>query len=251
MFTVASIIALALASSVFAQPSPLTPAAAQEGTDCVITWVPDATGKWTDTNIQLMTGDNNDMVPLTTVTTIDTTSGAPATFTWTCPDITVYSAIYFYQFSHASEPSNLIWTTRWAIEGAGGSIVPPPNATQPDAAHSAVPWGVGALQNPGIAKPAPAYITGQSAAGGSTVPAATGSVTASGSSSMTMTMSSQTSSMTKMATTTGSKASTSSASAASTATAGAASSGAGLSRSQGSVVAAGVGAVFAGVFALF
>ncbi|KAG8861436.1 hypothetical protein FRB96_002885 [Tulasnella sp. 330] len=47
MFTVASFIALAFASSALAQPSPLTPAPSIEGQPCAITWTPDATGKWT------------------------------------------------------------------------------------------------------------------------------------------------------------------------------------------------------------
>lgn len=163
MFAIASAVVLAFVSSTLAQPGPLTPLAADVGQPCVITWTADPTGLWKQTNIQLMSGDNQNMVPVTTVTTVDTTAGAPTTFTWTCPDVTLYAPIFFYQFSHAAEPNNLIWTTRWAIDSATGQSVPAPNPTQPGG--QAIPWGVAQLKDLTQVKPAPSYIVGQSAAG--------------------------------------------------------------------------------------
>jgi len=182
MFAIASAVALALVSSTLAQPGPLTPLAADVGQPCVITWTADPTGLWKQTNIQLMSGDNENMVPVTTVTTLDTTSGAPTTFTWTCPDVTLYAPIFFYQFSHAAEPDNLIWTTRWAIDGPNGESVPAPNPTQPGG--QAVAWGVAQLKDLSQVKPAPTYIVGQSApSANSTTPGASASVTGSATSS--------------------------------------------------------------------
>ncbi|KAG8901120.1 hypothetical protein FRB99_005552 [Tulasnella sp. 403] len=148
MFSVKSAaVALALASAVLADPAPLTPPTSNEGGDCVISWTPDATGKWTD--------------------------------------VTVNSVIYFYQYSHAEEPNNLIWTTRWGIADASGNLTPPANAVQPDAAHEPVAWGVGDLANAGDAIPAPSYIVGQSnaAAAPAGSSAASGSVAPTGSAS--------------------------------------------------------------------
>ncbi|KAG8936010.1 hypothetical protein FRC02_005206 [Tulasnella sp. 418] len=167
MLSAAILATFALVSGVVAQPSPLTPSTANEGAPCVITWEPDTTGEWKETNIQLMTGDNINMLHITTVTTLDTTKPAPDnTFTWPCPAVNPNSLIYFYQFSTASDPTNLQWTTRFAIAGPNGELVQPENAVQPDATKSQIPWGVGNLENPSSAKPAPAYISGQGNANG-------------------------------------------------------------------------------------
>ncbi|KAG9019098.1 hypothetical protein FRB90_006412 [Tulasnella sp. 427] len=187
MFALTSAIVLALASRALADPSPLTPATSNVGSQCTISWSPDTTGKWTQTNIQLMTGDNWNMVPITTIATVDTTSKAATTYTYTCPDVTPNAPIYFYQFSHAAEPANLVWTTRFTIAAADGSTEAAENQTQPDGQN--IPWGTGALTDPSTAKPAPAYITGQSAAGASSA-SVSGSAAASTSMSMSMSMSS-------------------------------------------------------------
>ncbi|KAG8889268.1 hypothetical protein FRB98_005081 [Tulasnella sp. 332] len=252
MFTVASFIALAFASSALAQPSPLTPAPSIEGQPCAITWTPDATGKWTQTNIQLMSGDNENMVALTTITTVDTTSTAPTTFSWTCPDVTLYSAVYWYQFSIAADPTNLLWTTRFAIESPSGTTVPPPNPTQPNG--DAIAWGLGELKDLSAAKPPPSYITGETTGGASN---STTPVVSAASNSTVLSMSS-TSLAASIATvvvktSTGASAAVTPATAAamtSAAATGSTTSGAGLSRSQGSIIVAVVGAVAAGVFTL-
>jgi len=241
MFAVASAIALAFVSSALAQPNPLTPLAAEAGQPCTITWTADPTGQWTQTNIQLMSGDNQNMVPVTTVTTVDTTSGAPATFTWTCPEVTLYAPIFFYQFSQAAQPDDLIWTTRWAIESPSGQTVAAPNPTQPGG--DAVPWGTAQLVDLSQVKPPPAYITGQSA------PAANGTVSVTASASLPTTTSIPSSIVTV---TMASAASTPSASSAAStpASAGGSTSGAALTRSQASIIAGVVGAALAAILTL-
>lgn len=48
MFALTSAIVLAaLASKALADPSPLTPVTSNVGGNCVISWTPDATSKWT------------------------------------------------------------------------------------------------------------------------------------------------------------------------------------------------------------
>ncbi|KAG8914604.1 hypothetical protein FRC01_003993, partial [Tulasnella sp. 417] len=169
MFALTSAIVLALVSKALADPAPLTPPTTPVGGDCVISWTPDATGAWKETNIQLMTGDNWNMVPITTIATVDTTSAAATSYTWTCPDVSPNAPIYFYQFSHAAEPANLVWTTRFTIAAADGSTVAAENQTQPDGTN--VAWGIGQLADPSEAKPAPAYITGQGTTGPTTASA--------------------------------------------------------------------------------
>lgn len=47
---------------------PLTPAPGDSfdaGATCHIAWTADTTGEWKTMNIQLMTGDNDNMIPLT------------------------------------------------------------------------------------------------------------------------------------------------------------------------------------------
>lgn len=59
---------LSMGLAVLADPTPSTPSPGQvfqEGGNCDIAWTPDASGLWKTMNIQLMTGDNLQMVPLT------------------------------------------------------------------------------------------------------------------------------------------------------------------------------------------
>jgi len=162
MFAAASLVALGLAASVFADPAPLTPQTGVEGQPCVISWTPDTTGTWNQTVIELMTGQNQLMVHLTTVATVDTTSTTNTSYTWTCPQVTLHAPVYFYQFSHAANASEFAWTTRWGIEAPSGTLDAAPTPTQPDG--SATPWGIGLLVDAAAASPAPTYIVGESSA---------------------------------------------------------------------------------------
>jgi len=254
MLAVVSVLALAFASSVLAQPSPLTPATADEGANCVISWSPDTTGTWTQTNIQLMSGSNLQMIPITTVATVDTTSASATTYTWPCPAVTPNSAIYFYQFSHSTEPNALQWTTRFAIASTTGAVTAPANSVQPDATHSAIPWGIGALVDPSTAKPAPAYITGEGVEG--TTANSTVSAVSSMSMSMSMSngsMSASTSNVMGGASSTGmmiTSATTSTASSTASTTTTATANAAGLTQGQGSSFLIVFSAAVAGLFAM-
>ena len=95
--------------------------------------------------------------------------------------MTPNSAIYFYQFSSPSAPSNLTWTTRFTIAGADGSTTAPANQTQPDG--QSIPWGLGALVDPSTAVAAPSYLVSSSATGGNTVVVTASSSAAAGTTS--------------------------------------------------------------------
>lgn len=136
-----------LLTSCFAGPlAPLQPAPNNqftEGGPLSISWSPDTTGAWKVTNIELMTGNNFDMVHLTTLATVDGTDAKNASITVPCPSVTPHSAIYFLQFSTVGQ---VMWTGRFSIVGSDGTTVPPSNATQPDGSN--IPWGTGMLVAP-------------------------------------------------------------------------------------------------------
>ncbi|KAI0262304.1 hypothetical protein BC834DRAFT_958804 [Gloeopeniophorella convolvens] len=153
---------LSAAYVALADPTPSEPSPGEvfnSGGTCHIAWTPDPTGTWKTMNIELMTGDNFQMVHLTTVATVDGTV-EPGTFDYPCPDVTLHAAAYFYQFTSAVS-TNKSWTGRFAIADANGGTVPLPNATQPGG--QPIPWGTGQLTDPSKANPPPSYLTGGSA----------------------------------------------------------------------------------------
>jgi len=118
------------------------------GSVCSLSWEPDTTGLWKNVTIQLMSGQNLVMLPVTTVVTgLDGTDGSLSPYNWTCPDVDPYSAIYFYQFTQDGADSPA-WTTRFTIASANGTTVPPEHATPPSGDD--IPWGIGhiALSSP-------------------------------------------------------------------------------------------------------
>ena len=70
-------------------------------------------------------------------------------FTILC-QVTLHSAVYFYQFS-TSASSNKTWTTRFTITDSANDVVPPPQSTQPGGAT--IPWGVGTLYGASTSSP--------------------------------------------------------------------------------------------------
>ncbi|KAI9509138.1 hypothetical protein F5148DRAFT_1148522 [Russula earlei] len=151
---------LSLAFVALADPIPTGPSPGQvftEGSACTINWTPDTTGNWKIMNIELMTGNNFNMVHLTTVATVDGTA-SPGTFSYPCPPVTLHAPVYFYQFSHSA--TNLLWTGRFAISNQTGATEPAPNPTQPNG--QAIPWGTGALVDSSTAVPPPSYLPGGS-----------------------------------------------------------------------------------------
>ncbi|KAG6818646.1 hypothetical protein H0H93_003181 [Arthromyces matolae] len=135
----------------------------QVGGTCHIAWDKDSTSAtaWQNMAIELMTGDNYNMIHLTTVATgLDGT--VDGTFDHVCPDVTPNAAIYFYQFS-APAASDKQWTTRFTIASSTGATTAPTNATQPSTG-AAIPWGTGALVNPATAVAPPSFVASSSGA---------------------------------------------------------------------------------------
>ncbi|KAJ8496082.1 hypothetical protein ONZ51_g1354 [Trametes cubensis] len=145
-----------------------------EGANCTFSWTPDPSGVWKQTDVELMTGDNFNMVFLTTVASFDGTDASLTSFSYPCPEVEPNSAIYFYQFSSPAALGSLMWTTRFAIADAQGKVTPPPNSTQPNG--QAIPWGTGKLADPSKAVPEPSYlVSGGSSSANSTTTTTTSS----------------------------------------------------------------------------
>jgi Ser-Thr-rich glycosyl-phosphatidyl-inositol-anchored membrane family len=120
-----------------------------------VTWAPDTSGAstWKTFTIDLMTGANQNMTKLATLAqNMDGTSTTANSFSWTCPEVKPYSAIYFYQAT-TDGTSNPQWTTRWTIASADGQVTDPPQSSQPGG--QPIPWGNGRLINA-----APAVVNG-------------------------------------------------------------------------------------------
>ncbi|KIK56998.1 hypothetical protein GYMLUDRAFT_247272 [Collybiopsis luxurians FD-317 M1] len=169
-------LAVLLASTLLARAdvSPNTPSTGQAGSQCTITWSGDknSTSNWSNMAIEFMTGDNFQMVFLTTVATgLDGTKDG--SYSWTCPQVNPYSPIYFYQFVSPDEASNPQWTTRFAISSPTGATTNAPNATQPNG--DKIPWGAGALVDAASASAAPSFAA-NATTGGTDVPTSTASV---------------------------------------------------------------------------
>jgi hypothetical protein len=63
-----------------------------------------------------MSGSNTNMTLVANVVEdLDGTDPSLSPFTWTCPDVDPYSAIYFYQFNAVVDKSNPAWTTRFTV----------------------------------------------------------------------------------------------------------------------------------------
>ncbi|KAI0332741.1 hypothetical protein GY45DRAFT_1360094 [Cubamyces sp. BRFM 1775] len=137
-----------------------------EGANCTFSWTPDPSGVWKQTDVELMTGDNFNMVFLTTVASFDGTDASLTSFSYPCPEVEPNSAIYFYQFSSPAAQGSLMWTTRFAIADAQGKVTPPPNNTQPNG--QAIPWGTGKLADPSKAVPEPGYLVNGGSSANST-----------------------------------------------------------------------------------
>ncbi|KAG2057590.1 hypothetical protein BDR06DRAFT_186409 [Suillus hirtellus] len=149
MFAALALTILASSAALFANadPDPTNPGPGDvfiEGQACSMSWNPDTTGVWKTMIIQLKTGDNFDMVNLTTVGTVDGTDATKTSFSYPCPQVTPHSPIYFYQFSSPAS-ANSVWTGRFTITDSVTDIVPATESTQSDG--SAIPWGTGSLVN--------------------------------------------------------------------------------------------------------
>ncbi|KAG8902430.1 hypothetical protein FRB99_004493 [Tulasnella sp. 403] len=116
----------------------------RQGAVCSIQWNVDTTGDWKNMTIDLMSGSNLAMSKVTTVATgLDGTNPKLTPYNWTCPSVSPYSTIYFYQFSRGDNQTDTTWTTRFTITSSKGLYTSPSNSTQPGG--EAIPWGVGVL----------------------------------------------------------------------------------------------------------
>ncbi|KAI0638174.1 hypothetical protein C8Q77DRAFT_1047001 [Trametes polyzona] len=141
---------LALAASVGSTMASFTPTAPgpgdtfAAGSDCTIKWAADTSGHWTNVSIYLMSGSNNNMSRVTTVTFgLDGSDPDLSPYKWTCPDVDPYSAIYFYQFTNGDDEQDSMWTTRFTITSPDGDSDDPEHSTQPGG--DSIPWGEGHL----------------------------------------------------------------------------------------------------------
>ncbi|TYJ51631.1 hypothetical protein B9479_007783 [Cryptococcus floricola] len=136
-FTALSLAALA-ANAIITPTSPDGSTSVKVGEDIEALWTVDSVDDWSNVEIQLMTGSNLAMVALATVATgIDGTSAS--SYTFTAPDVSPYSKIYFLQFTNGGDMSNVTWTTRFTIAGSDGSTTDPTDTTD------SVEWGTGTL----------------------------------------------------------------------------------------------------------
>lgn len=148
------------------------------GETCTVSWDGDRDSDtiWKDMSIQLMTGDNFNMIHLTTIAS-DLDGTISGRFNYPCPEVTPYSAIYFYQFT-SPHTDVKTWATRFTITSPEGETVPPENENQPGT-NDPIPWGVGALVDPSTATPPP-VIGGESPSSASTRPSGSATVAPSG-----------------------------------------------------------------------
>ncbi|GAB5588546.1 hypothetical protein Unana1_03446 [Umbelopsis nana] len=165
-YSLISTVIAALATAVSANMAPSTPAPGTIwtiGQPGLIQWANDATTPsiataWKSFKIDFMTGDNANQVFLENVATgLDGT--AATTYNWTCPNVDVHSAIYFFMFTSLTDPTQMAWTTRFAIVGADGVQTAPANAAQPDGSKlngKDIPWGVGHVLNAAVSASASA-----------------------------------------------------------------------------------------------
>ncbi|EKM81586.1 hypothetical protein AGABI1DRAFT_111871 [Agaricus bisporus var. burnettii JB137-S8] len=145
-FSLIAVLASSFLARADVKPSEPSPGAVyNEGQMCPISWNadPDGSDDWKSMSIELMTGDNFNMVQLMTLgTTFDGSIDGQHSFT--CPDVTLNSAIYFYQFT-SLQTTDKAWTTRFTIAGPNGESTPPANAVQPISGEK-IAWGVGGLE---------------------------------------------------------------------------------------------------------
>ncbi|ORY32091.1 hypothetical protein BCR39DRAFT_58663 [Naematelia encephala] len=136
------LLTLPLGQSIITPTSPDSTTTVKVGDTIQALWDVDTTGTWTDVTCQLMTGDNYQMIALSTLGQgIDGTTTTSLSFV--APDVTPNAEIYFLQFSNGGDLTNLTWTTRFTIAASDGSTTEPTNTTVYNGVS--VNWGTGIL----------------------------------------------------------------------------------------------------------
>ncbi|WVR04949.1 hypothetical protein IAU60_001961 [Kwoniella sp. DSM 27419] len=237
MYTFKTLGALALIASVQAIITPTSPdsnTVVKVGDKIEALWTVDPDQQWKDVEIQLMTGDNFNMIPLATIATgIDGTTAS--SYSFNAPEVTPNAKIYFLQFTNGGNMSDPTWTTRFTIAAADGTTTEPTNST--DYSGNTVQWGTGTLVG--------AVSTDSSASGSNSTSAA---VSASGASTSAAVANSTSASASAMSSTAESATSAAAASSASASATSARSSGtAAAAAASSSKPASGAGRVQAGL----
>ncbi|KAF8997833.1 hypothetical protein BDQ17DRAFT_1248158 [Cyathus striatus] len=178
-YALTALVALVSTQAALAEVTPSEPgpnASYTAGKTCRVTWEADteSTTAWKNMAIQLMSGSNFDMQHVTTVASAQDGTVA-GVVEYTCPEVTPYSNIYFYQFT-ATDADTKAWTTRFTITSPTGETTDPANKVQPNSGD-AIPWGVGTLVDPSQAVAPPAS-AGGSGSTGSSAAASTSSTSA-------------------------------------------------------------------------
>ncbi|KNZ52281.1 hypothetical protein VP01_362g23 [Puccinia sorghi] len=141
-----SLVWLAALGMAYCSVTPTAPGPNQvfrEGQQCTLSWALDTTNTWKNFSVDLMSGSNYNMNVVTNVFKNMNGTKGRTSFSWTCPQVTPNSAIYFYQFNQAGQDPG--WTTRFTIASPKGQTTPPEHATQTDG--KPIPWGVGKLRS--------------------------------------------------------------------------------------------------------
>ncbi|KAI9306135.1 hypothetical protein BJ944DRAFT_178772 [Cunninghamella echinulata] len=116
----------------------------QEGEEYDITWEndgnePNMNSTWNDFRIDLMTGDDDNQVFITTIA--DNLTATDMKYHYKAPTVEPHAPIYFLMFTSATGEN--AWTTRFAIVGQDKRQDVPENAAQPNG--NKIPWGVGKI----------------------------------------------------------------------------------------------------------
>ncbi|EJD00990.1 uncharacterized protein FOMMEDRAFT_29778 [Fomitiporia mediterranea MF3/22] len=146
--TLLQLLIIITARRAFAQLKPTTPGPNETytaGSSCNISWAVDTSGTWKNVTIDLMSGSNNNMSLVKNVASaLDGTDKSLTPYSWKCPEVDPYSAIYFYQFTNGDDISTRTWTTRFTIASSSNKTVAPENPSQPNG--DSIPWGIGHIK---------------------------------------------------------------------------------------------------------
>ncbi|KAJ7583058.1 hypothetical protein C8J56DRAFT_792641 [Mycena floridula] len=136
LFAASSLVPGALAETVF-PTAPVQGTVYKAGSNCHISWLGDtsSTTAWAGMSIQLMTGQNLNMVQLAIVA-----SNQDGTKDGSFDHVSLHAPIYFYRFSSGGSAGNPNYSARFTIAAADGSTEPAPQTDS-----DGVKWGTGEI----------------------------------------------------------------------------------------------------------
>lgn len=141
LFAASSLVPGALAAKTVSPTAPVQGTVYKEGSNCHIAWLGDtsSTTTWQGMSIELMTGQNLNMVQLAIVAS-NQDGTKDGSFDHLCPEVSINAPIYFYRFSSGGSAGNPNYSARFTIAGADGSTVPAPQTDS-----NGVQWGTGEI----------------------------------------------------------------------------------------------------------